>query len=159
MYVYLKYFLCYAKSWERDGGWCIGSRVYFIYSVLCKSMKFQFTKVHCLLRLPNFTFYWVFHGNTLWDRVLHVRLSVCFQDNSRTIRLRMMKLCTHIVEIKSNMELKDGMWMCMTFDTVKIKVLQRSLTVHIGLHSVHVHVHRNALCNRLVCPSVCLFSG
>ena len=34
--------------------------------------------------------------------------SVCFTHNSRTIRRRMMKLCTVILEVKSNMEFEDG---------------------------------------------------
>ena len=39
---------------------------------------------------------------------LSVCPSVCFHDNSRTISRRMMKLCTIIVEVKSNMEFEDG---------------------------------------------------
>ena len=40
--------------------------------------------------------------------VLYVRLSVCFHHNSITIRRRMMKLGTYILEVKSSMEFEDG---------------------------------------------------
>ena len=48
----------------------------------------------------------------LYAIVLYARpsvcLSLCFHDNSSTIRRRMMKRCTYILEVKSNMELEDG---------------------------------------------------
>ena len=80
----------------------------------------------------------VFHRNTLCDRLLCP--SVCFHHNSRTIRRRMMKLCTYILEVECNIGFGFRRWVAYTaFDTVKLEVL----------HSIHVQ--RTYSCGTLVC--------
>ena len=62
------------------------------------------------LTLPFLSGYQVVHRNALCDRLVcpSVCLSVFFHYNSRTIRRRMMKLDTYMLEVKSNIEFEDG---------------------------------------------------
>ena len=67
-----------------------------------------------------------------------VRLSV-FTISSRTIRRRMMKLATYILEVKSKMKSKDGSrtWP-LTPSNWRFYIMHMQ-RVHVRLHSVHVH--------------------
>ena len=68
-----------------------------------------------------------------------VRLSV-FTINLRTIRRRMMKLCTYIIEVKSNMEFDDGSrTLPLTWSNWRFS--EWAFSVHVRLHSVHVHTY------------------
>ena len=74
---------------------------------------------------------------------MSVRLSVCpsvrFHDNSRTSRRRMMKLCTYILEVNSNIELEDESrtWP-LTRSNLRFNIMHMQ-RVHINLHNVHLH--------------------
>ena len=69
-----------------------------------------------LYRNTWYTFLIKYSTGMRYAIVLYVRLSVClslhlaacFHHNSRAIRRRMMRLCTTIVEVKSDIEFEDG---------------------------------------------------
>ena len=72
--------------------------------VVCENVFHRVFHYFFLLSIPQECFV----RSSCMSVCLSVRPSVCIHHNSRTIRRRMMKLCTYVLEVKSNMELEDG---------------------------------------------------
>ena len=79
---------------------------------------------------------------------LSARPSVCFHDNSRVSGRRMMKLCTIILEVKSNIKFEDGPRILPLTRSNQRFYIMHMHRVHIRLHSVHVR--RTHSCGTLI---------
>ena len=90
----------------------------------------------------------------MWSSCMSVRLSVRSHDNSWTRRRRMMKLCTRVLQVKSDIQFEDGSrtWP-LTLSTWGSYISGHVQKVHTTVHSVHgtsVHTVHNTISDHRV---------